>query len=468
MKFTYEKLTEEKRQEISKKYPFTHPMSQMIHGPIVIGNRALADDGTTFIAELGDDMLARVNNYLTHFFALVWHDQVINIEVRFVQDKSTRVCTRYVMSIHAPSSLKQEEHKIEALVKDAIDDVWNFPEASELKYEQMITIQFFDVGESDRRALWGHGRPIRPFVPQANDATGIDEKATAELDAKIKAIYVSSDDPLERKKQFLAADRDTRTVAAGVSIFQNLAKKMHETDPNGVVHIPELFSILGSLAGYSCQASMREEFAKKRGVSEREVFTGVETKDGRTFFYGDTVNKALVEWIWPKTEAVIKQLGGTPALNQDEVFGHVASTLGTKDFGVLRVPAGYRPLEATPDRYAAILWSDYLRALELYTGDPFEWPMIFTVAIQDALQTYKGDLESSIAETLILESAVIASKIDAKTPRYATTTHDGFNGSGQNATKKAVTVKSFKDFRQLVAHNYSVWWQDKKKRASGK
>jgi hypothetical protein len=60
------------------------------------------------------------------------------------------------------------------------------------------------------------------------------------------------------------------------------------------VHIESLLCALGAIAGYACQASVRA-LALSRGMVETGLLVSVATKDGKTYCFGDELNKPLAE-----------------------------------------------------------------------------------------------------------------------------------------------------------------------------
>ena len=58
------------------------------------------------------------------------------------------------------------------------------------------------------------------------------------------------------------------------------------TGPQGV-HLETLYSAIGALAGFGCQAAVREAIVKPGILTAEQAFVVVETTDGSTYFYGD-------------------------------------------------------------------------------------------------------------------------------------------------------------------------------------
>ncbi|MDR2348323.1 MAG: hypothetical protein LBD90_06885, partial [Bifidobacteriaceae bacterium] len=56
----------------------------------------------------------------------------------------------------------------------------------------------------------------------------------------------------------------------------------------------DLFLVaLGTLAGYTCQDSLREVGQAEGITNEQEIFVVIETTDGRHYYFGDNLNDLL-------------------------------------------------------------------------------------------------------------------------------------------------------------------------------
>jgi hypothetical protein len=113
------------------------------------------------------------------------------------------------------------------------------------------------------------------------------------------------------------------------------------------VHIESLLSVLGALAGYACQFSVREQNIKsgaKSPVSGLTIATGA---DGRNYYFGDALNKPLAEdrySVWSLAAGTVKQLG-KPLPDRTDIFKHASATVGRKPSSAFRVcPRGIAPV----------------------------------------------------------------------------------------------------------------------------
>jgi hypothetical protein len=95
------------------------------------------------------------------------------------------------------------------------------------------------------------------------------------------------------------------------------------------VHIESLLCAVGSLAGYSCQAAMRAQVVA-HALPGSGVLTSVEAKDGTTYFFGDYLNKPLVESqysVWSIAGGGAQQAGCTKLLDVSEIFEGVRNSV---------------------------------------------------------------------------------------------------------------------------------------------
>ncbi|HEY1217435.1 MAG TPA: hypothetical protein VGF03_00760 [Bryobacteraceae bacterium] len=199
----------------------------------------------------------------------------------------------------------------------------------------------------------------------------------------------------------------------GRALAQDLMSGLN--DQRGV-HLETLLCALGSLAGYSCQASVRE-LLKQGGQPEEEAFVIAIGKDGRRYFFGDALNKPLAEdqySVWSLAAGVATGLGCQQPLNVGEIFKYVAATVGGPEFGIPRIPEGHRPGDP-PSNWVKYAWSKALTTVQNYCESPSEWPVAFGIAIQVVMTQAKGVIDPCLALSIVMESAIPMSKVDATT-----------------------------------------------------
>lgn len=196
---------------------------------------------------------------------------------------------------------------------------------------------------------------------------------------------------------------------AGKEIAQRLING-YRTDKG--VHIETILTALGSMAGYACQASIREEFVKSGKLQEGQAFAIAETKDGKHFFFGDMLNKPLAESqysVWSLAAGAAQQLG-KPVPDVGDIFKHVSATIGSPEFGIPRIPEDHR--SDLPISFLKVLWPDFLPVVQQLCTSPSEWPIAFAMAIQQVILMGKDAIDPSMAVSIVMESAIPMSKVD--------------------------------------------------------
>ncbi|MDL2286292.1 hypothetical protein LJC24_02470 [Desulfococcaceae bacterium OttesenSCG-928-F15] len=178
------------------------------------------------------------------------------------------------------------------------------------------------------------------------------------------------------------------------------------------VHTESLFCALGALAGYACQAALREQ-ALARGFFSAAYFTPVTTDDGKTFYFGDHLTRFLAESqysVWNITSGGAKEAGCSDLPDMAEILKHNAAVLGAADFGKPRVPDKNQPLEL-PSVYTNLFWPHVKPLIIKFCPDPEFWPMMVSFAAKEALLRGKSVVDPCIGLRIIMESAVAASRI---------------------------------------------------------
>jgi hypothetical protein len=241
---------------------------------------------------------------------------------------------------------------------------------------------------------------------------------------KIKEILRESGSPVHRKmaaqdiKERIREKRKSDPLIgpklAGRALVQSLISGLkHQRG----VHVETLLSALGSLAGYCCQASVRELLVKQDGLPEEKAFVVANGNDGKKYFYGDALNKALAEdqnSVWTLAAGVATHLGCQQLVNVEEIFKHVAATVGGPKFGIPRIPESHRPADP-PSNWVKYGWSKALATIQDYCESPSEWPTAFGFAIQEIMPQVKSAIDPCLALSIIMECAIPMSKVDATT-----------------------------------------------------
>ncbi|MEL0167304.1 MAG: hypothetical protein VW877_04170 [Pseudomonadaceae bacterium] len=179
------------------------------------------------------------------------------------------------------------------------------------------------------------------------------------------------------------------------------------------VHIESLLGVLGSLAGYSCHAAFREMLVDSGKHKENEVFTVIECKDGKKYYFGDLPNKPLAEGqvsIWGSVAGMLQHLGEKSLPDIKATFAHVSNTIGGGSFGIPQIPDQNKPNDL-PINYVKAMWKPLLPIMDKFCDSPMERPVLLGIAAQQAIEMGKEILHPNLAGQLVMECAIPMSKI---------------------------------------------------------
>lgn len=238
------------------------------------------------------------------------------------------------------------------------------------------------------------------------DIESKEQKANERTDDRVSSVFFETIAEKRKEDPLIGAKVGSK------DIFNRLISVMQ--DSKGV-HIESFICALGSLAGYSCQAGLRREFIEGKDLSENEVFAIIDCKDGSRYYFGDKVNKPLVEdqySVWSLAAGIVQHLGAKELIDIRELFEHVTKTVGSDSFGIPRIPEGHKPGDI-PVNYVKHLWPAFLPVVESYCP-PCEWPILYGMAVQEAIGMGKDAIDPVFALSIAMESAVPMAKADIK------------------------------------------------------
>lgn len=179
------------------------------------------------------------------------------------------------------------------------------------------------------------------------------------------------------------------------------------------VHAESLLCALGALAGYACQVSVRQRNVA-RGLAEDAGLATIEATDGNKYFCGDAINAPLAESqysVWGLAAAAAQKSGCQDLLDVNEIFRHSIKSLGSSEFGLLRLPLRQSPADR-PLNYLKALWPNLMPTMRLLCPIQAHWPILFGLAIQEAIHSGKSVIDPCIALKIVMESAIAMSKVD--------------------------------------------------------
>ena len=240
------------------------------------------------------------------------------------------------------------------------------------------------------------GRLTGSTLPSAL-RTADPERWESELLKRVKEM--SGDDPL---------------IGAKIGGKELAQRMMAAMSTERGVHLESILGALGSLAGYSCQASVRAR-ARSQGLEDTaHFFVRAEGADGKMYFFGDALNKPLAEdqySVWSIAAGGAQSAGCEDVSDPGDVFNHVASTVGSPAFGLPRLPPEH-PMQDTPLNYVETFWPELFPMISKFCPDPEHWPILLGLAIQDIMSQGGNVLDPCLALKIVMECAVPMSKID--------------------------------------------------------
>lgn len=196
------------------------------------------------------------------------------------------------------------------------------------------------------------------------------------------------------------------------------------------IHTETLLAVVGALAGFAAQnAALNQVTSPDPALPKLSIAVALGGA-GEKYVFGDAVNL----YLYPEPNSALPlfaiiggaviQAGLTPDQLPDykEMAKHVASVVGSPQFGLLRAPKDHQP-QLQPLELLRRFWPltrDLMR-LPLPKGIPsgretplkeIHWPIIVSLVASQFIAMTKDVLNPRIGAALVMESAVITSKID--------------------------------------------------------
>ncbi|ASF47145.1 hypothetical protein [Methylovulum psychrotolerans] len=149
-------------------------------------------------------------------------------------------------------------------------------------------------------------------------------------------------------------------------------------------------------------------------MPETAAFQIIATNDGKQYFFGDLLNDALANnqhSVWGLAAGAAQRAGANEFPDINEIFQHTASVLGGEQFGIPRISENNRASD-TPINYLKAIWPLFFPTVKLFCPNPVDWPILYGLAIQEAIEAGKSVIDPSLALKIVMESAVPMSKVD--------------------------------------------------------
>jgi hypothetical protein len=203
------------------------------------------------------------------------------------------------------------------------------------------------------------------------------------------------------------------------------------------VHAETLMVTIGALAGFAAQnAAFRSLEPSGTPVPKGAVVMA--EAGGEKYYFGDRINGYLVRQageskypLWGYIAAAALEAGMAQKDLPDacDMFGHVARTIETPNFGIPRVPKEH-PSHLTPRKALEAFWPSTkallsnaddlllggLAGLPLHGTSVAEehWPLVTALVARQFILMAKDTLDPRISLSLVMESAIAMSKVDPK------------------------------------------------------
>lgn len=185
-------------------------------------------------------------------------------------------------------------------------------------------------------------------------------------------------------------------------------------------NLENVFNVLGALAGYGCQMAVREGIVKPGLLPEEKAFIVYTAPNGERYFFGNFINASLLgnekikTSVWSLIAEAAQQAGAKELPDIQELAAHTLKTVGTKDFGVPRVPPKYHsgllPVDALKKN-----WLPMQKILVANQVDPKLWGWTFALAARKLILKNKDSFDPAMAAKILMEAAMPMSKIDPAT-----------------------------------------------------
>ncbi len=208
-------------------------------------------------------------------------------------------------------------------------------------------------------------------------------------------------------------------------LFYNLPARL---TVDGRVHSETCLTAIGAIAGFAAQRALFARMAETKDPALTVQMKVVKTTAGDIFFVGEPLNRMLVpqqpgeRGLWPLAagEAVAAGVPMNELPPLGDMFAHVAATVGSDREGLPSVPAEHHPHMRTKDLLKAV-WPLALMCFsgrlpgakrEFGIASVKFWPAIAAHVAQSLMRKALPGLDPRIALTLVMESAIYASKLD--------------------------------------------------------
>ena len=189
----------------------------------------------------------------------------------------------------------------------------------------------------------------------------------------------------------------------------------------GQVHPETLLTELGALAGFAVQMSIRKSVIERQKLDPGTILVEVATKNDEIYYFSDLLNWMLFEnmehppySVWAYVSAAVPPDHRLLLPDISEIVSHAARSIGTRHFGVPRLPREHMP-NKLPRSALEEHWRFIRAEFEASGRDPSEWPYDIAAAAQWQMLTSRDVIELPRGARIVMEAAIPMSKIDPRT-----------------------------------------------------
>lgn len=213
--------------------------------------------------------------------------------------------------------------------------------------------------------------------------------------------------------------QDAEREAIGRSIAALLMAR--QIRRSGRIHAETLLIELGALAGFATQIAIRRAIIAPQNLDPATLLIEVATKNDEIYYFSDLLNWMLFEnmdrppfSVWAYVSAAVPPESRLLLPDIPEIVSHAARTIGTRRFGVPRLPREHMP-SRMPRAALEEIWSRVQSELVSSGRDSSEWPYDFAAAAQWQMATVRETLSPPLAARIVMEAAIPMSKVDPRT-----------------------------------------------------
>ena len=195
----------------------------------------------------------------------------------------------------------------------------------------------------------------------------------------------------------------------------------HQIKRMGQVHPETLLTEIGALAGFAVQMSIRKSVIERKQLDPDTILVEVATKNDEVYYFSDLLNWMLFEnmdeppySVWAYVSAVVPHEYRLLLPDMSEIVSHAARSIGTRLFGVPRLPREHMP-QKMPRAALEEHWRFVRAELDASGRDASEWPYDVAAAAQWQMLTGRDTIDPPLAARIVMEAAIPMSKIDPRT-----------------------------------------------------